>query len=289
MDKVEAAYERLRFGEKMAKQMYGKPLLLCYSGGKDSQVLLRLAIESGIEFEAQHSHTTVDAPETVMTVRETFRKLGDMGIPATINKPEMTMWQLIPYSKMPPTRIARYCCRDLKEQHGRDRFICTGVRRGESRQRSKRGTFDAIAKRKDDRQAFGDEVMLTNDGGERRREFERCMPKNTMCVNPIIDWTDADVWEYFNRCEVRNPMYGEGWGRVGCIGCPMAGRHRWEEFKRYPSYKRAYIRAFGKMLQARRDAGLSVKDWESGEDVFRWWMEDRNVRGQMELWGDVDG
>lgn len=289
MGHVESAIEHLRFGEKLASQMYGKPLLICYSGGKDSQVLVRLALEAGIEFEVQHSHTTVDAPETVLTVRETFRRLDDMGIPTVINRPKLTMWQLIVKKKMPPTRIMRYCCSELKEQHGRGRFICTGVRRGESRKREQRGTVERIAKCKDDRMAYGDEVMLTNDDGERRRIIERCTPKSTMCVNPLIDWTDAQVWDFFDMCEVKNPLYAEGWSRVGCIGCPMAGKMRWREFERYPQYKHAYITAFGKMLEARRAAGLDVRDWKCGEDVFKWWMEvDKQMDGQMTL-GERNG
>lgn len=280
--KLERAYDRLRLGEKMSKEMYGKPLLLCYSGGKDSQVLLRLAIESGIDFEVQHSHTTVDAPETVKTVRETFKALEEHGITATINYPEHTMWQLIPQKLMPPTRVVRYCCNYLKEQHGRGRFIATGVRKGESRSRGKRGTVEVIAKRKQDRVAYGDEVMLTNDDGEKRREIERCIPKNTMCVNPIIDWTDSDVWSYFTGCKTRNPLYELGYSRVGCIGCPMAGKHRYQEFGRYPSYKRAYIRAFGKMLEERRIRGKQ-DSWKSGDDVFHWWMEDGIAGNQLEL------
>lgn len=289
MDKLQMAYERLRLGSRLSMEMYGKPLLVCYSGGKDSQVLLRLAIESGIDFEVQHSHTTVDAPETVKTVRETFRELELMGINAEINYPRMTMWQLIAQKLMPPTRMVRYCCNELKEQHGRGRFIATGVRKSESVARSKRETVEKIAKRKDKREKFGDEVILMNDGGEKRRELERCVPKNTMCVNPIIDWTDSEVWDYFIGCNIRNPLYFEGWNRVGCIGCPMAGRYRYKEFAQYPKYKDAYIRAFGKMLDARKDKGKPCSSWESGMDVFRWWMEEKYVKGQMELDFEVVG
>lgn len=285
-DKRDKAIARLKRGAELALDMYGRPLLLCYSGGKDSQVLLRLAVESGIEFEVQHSHTTVDAPETVRTVRETFRRCEVEGISAHINYPELSMWQLIPKKLMPPSRLVRYCCDVLKEQHGRDRFIATGVRKQESRQRSSRGTLDVIAKRKEDRQAYGDEVFLSNDNGEKRREFERCVPKGTMCVNPIIDWTDAEVWDYFtHECEVKNPLYTEGYSRVGCIGCPMAGKGRYEQFARYPSYKRAYIRAFGKMLEVRKAKGLNCSTWEDGRDVFSWWMEEKVLPGQMELFG----
>lgn len=56
-----------------------------------------------------------------------------------------------------------------------------------------------------------------------------------------------------------NPLYKCGSRRVGCVGCPMAGQKRWEEFEKYPKYKEAYIRAFGKMLEERERRGLENK------------------------------
>lgn len=70
--------------------------------------------------------------------------------------------------------------------------------------------------------------------------------------------------------------------RVGCIGCPMAGKRRYKEFADFPTYKRAYIRSFDKMLEIRKAKGLDTK-WKTGEDVFNWWMRDDNIVGQMEL------
>ena len=36
------------------------------------------------------------------------------------------------------------------------------------------------------------------------------------------------------------------------------------------------------MLIAIHKADKATK-WRNGEDVFRWWMEDKNIDGQMEL------
>lgn len=36
------------------------------------------------------------------------------------------------------------------------------------------------------------------------------------------------------------------------------------------------------MLDARKEKELETQ-WETGEDVFRWWMNDDNLDGQMEL------
>ena len=45
------------------------------------------------------------------------------------------MWNLIPRKLMPPTRLARYCCEELKESGGEGRMTLTGVRWAESKNR----------------------------------------------------------------------------------------------------------------------------------------------------------
>lgn len=44
MDIEKMAFERLRLGAETSKRMYNAPLLLCYSGGKDSDTLLQLVV-----------------------------------------------------------------------------------------------------------------------------------------------------------------------------------------------------------------------------------------------------
>ena len=98
-----------------------------------------------------------------------------------------------------------------------------------------------------------------------------------------MDWQDRDVWEYIH-CEhlLVNPLYDMGFHRVGCLGCPMAGKNRWTEFRLFPTYERAYIRAFGKMLEAIHASGVKTK-WKTAGDVFSWWMEEETIKGQMSL------
>lgn len=203
----------------------GAPLIITTSGGKDSDVCLRLAEAAGIRYEVQHNHTSADAPETVYHVRETFARLEDKGIKCTINYPvykgqRATMWNLIPQKLMPPTRIVRYCCAILKEQGGKDRMITTGVRWDESVSRKKkRGIYESIPR------DINKKIMLNNDNDDTRKLFEDCRLKARRVCNPIIDWTDRDVWDYIETEHIEvNPLYGCGFHRVGCIGCPMAGR-----------------------------------------------------------------
>lgn len=284
-DKEQTAIMRLQTASAMSLQAYGLPLVVTTSGGKDSSVCVELAIRAGIPFEVMHNHTTADAPETVYFVRSEFKRLESMGIKCTINKPvykgaPTSMWSLIPQKLIPPTRLVRYCCSVLKEQGGAGRFISTGVRWAESNARkANRGVYEKIASEKTQR------IILSNDNDDRRMLFENCRLKAKRVVNPIIDWTDSDVWGFLQDAKVPlNPLYSEGFCRVGCVGCPMAGKKREKEFARWPKYKDMYISAFDRMLEERKRRGKMQGSWRigtTGLDVFNWWMEYDILPGQM--------
>lgn len=283
MDKVHTAINRLQTAAEMSEAYYKKPLVVAISGGKDSSASVALAQMAGINFEVMHNHTTADAPETVRFVRQEFRRLELLGIKCTIDYPmykgqRTSMWELIPQKMMPPTRIVRYCCSVLKENCGNGRFIVTGVRWAESaRRKGSRGIYETNPSNAKKR------IILANDNDDSRRLFETCTLKSKRTCNPIVDWTDDDVWEFIAAEQIPlNPLYACGFRRVGCIGCPMAGRKRYEEFKRWPKYQQAYIMAFDKMLERRRARGLQT-EWTCGRDVFHWWMEDGVLPGQMEM------
>jgi len=282
------AIKRIKVASKMSLHHYGQPLVCCYSGGKDSDVLLEIFRRSGIPFEVHHSHTTADAPETVYHTRKVFRDLELQGIKCTIEMPmfkgkRVSMWNLIPHKKMPPTRIVRYCCEVLKETGCKNRFIATGVRWSESTKRKSRSEYETIEKNVKKSVRLSDEVMLMNDNDRVRKLTEHCMARKKSCVNPLIDWTDSDIWGYINSEKIpMNPLYSRGYYRVGCIGCPAAGKGRYKEFADYPTFERAYIRAFEKMIEVRKGNDMSCQ-WQTGEEVFLWWMEDKNIEGQMKL------
>lgn len=285
MDKEQMAIARLRDAAATSEKHYGKPLIVTTSGGKDSSVCVELARRAGIEFELMHSHTTADAPETVRFIRAEFKRFEDAGFPSErlhINYPvykgkPTSMWNLIPQKLMPPTRLARYCCDVLKEQGGKGRYITTGVRWAESMKRKNRGIYETINTAKEKR------IILNNDNDDKRRLTEHCMRQGSTVCNPIIDWTDRDVWDFLADAKVPvNPLYGCGFGRVGCIGCPMASKARTKEFARYPGYERLYKQTFDKMIAARKARGLPT-EWENGDEVLHWWMEDGVLPGQMTM------
>lgn len=283
MDLEKVSIERLREGAMMSEHYYQKPLLICYSGGKDSEVIVNLALKSGINFEMQHSHTTADAPETVYHIRKRFKELEEKGIKCTINMPyykgqRISIWDLIPQKKMPPTRLMRYCCSVLKETAGRNRCIVTGVRRAESTKRKSSGVIET--KHND----INKRIIINNDNDEKRQIFERCQMQAKIAYNIIVDWDNDTVKDYIDSEHIDcNPLYKCGFNRVGCIGCPMASKKRQFEFARYPKYRNLYIRAFDKMLEIRKAEGKNNYSWRNGIDVFHWWMQDGVLPGQMSI------
>lgn len=295
MDLEHKAIERIKMASEMSLHHYGQPLICTYSGGKDSDVMLELFKRSGVPFEVKNSHTTADAPQTVYHIREVFRELELQGIKCSIDYhiqtdgSRTTMWNLIPKEGIPPTRIQRYCCSVLKESGNKNRMISTGVRWAESNQRKNRQSFETIGARKKDSIKVSDEKMLLTDNDDTRRLFEQCQQKAETVVNPIIDWKDSDIWDFINSEKIcTNCLYKEGFDRVGCVGCPMAGKKRWFEFRVFPTFKIAYIKAFDRMLLKRKKNGKNDSNgrWKSGYGVFLWWMEDKNVEGQMNLFDD---
>lgn len=87
MDQEKKAIERIKMASELSLHHYEKPLVCAYSGGKDSDVLLELFKRSGVPFEVNHSHTTVDAPQTVYHVRNKFKELEERGVNCRIHMP----------------------------------------------------------------------------------------------------------------------------------------------------------------------------------------------------------
>jgi phosphoadenosine phosphosulfate reductase len=150
------------------------------------------------------------------------------------------MWQLIRKNGMPPRRMARYCCLALKENGGKDRFVLTGVRWGESVRRSK------------------------------RRMTETCLrDKTRRYLHPIIDWNESDVWQYIRAEKIPYcKLYDEGRKRIGCVLCPMA-RDTQEQIVRWPKIARAW----GKAVKATFKPENKKTTFRTPEEYWQWWLD----------------
>ena len=283
LKKEKTAIERLKAFEP-ANGYY-----IAYSGGKDSDCIRILAELADVKRDLVHNLTSVDAPETVRYVKS----IPDVEIekPRYADGERITMWNLIVKKGTPPMRLSRYCCSNLKESGGKGRITVTGVRWAESSNRKEHSDVVQLLGKPKSTQKLADEygaeyrvtrqgaLVMNDDNDENRRMVEHCYRTRKTMVNPIVDWTDEDVWDFLKHygCE-SNPLYKCGFKRIGCIGCPMASKKKREkEFVMWPKYKDMYIREFDRMLAHREKHGNSwpegeIRKWKTGEDVMNWWL-----------------
>ena len=196
---------------------------LAFSGGKDSITIYRLAEMAGVAFDAHYHITTVDPPELVRFIKDYYPTVER-------GRPEMSMFRLIRFKKWPPTRRIRYCCERFKENGGDGRFVVTGTRWAESPRRRVR-------------------VQMVG----------QCIRRHKRILNPIIDWSDAEVWAFIHDQELDYcHLYDEGFTRLGCVLCPLGG-HPQREAERWPRIAQAYINTFDRVIEQRKAEELACK------------------------------
>lgn len=280
--KVEVAYERFRWAAKEADRLFDMPLVVRYSGGKDSDVILQLAKESGVPFRVTHNLTTADPPDNVYYIRGVFARLREEGIDCRINVPKRSLWRIMRETLVIPSRLVRVCCRELKERKMPDApYIVTGVRWAESAGRRAKSGIAMVhtthLATREGEQVAAAAGLLTTDDASSRRLFEQCQMRGVRVLNPIIDWSNDDVWDYLaSRGIEGNPLYKEGWKRIGCVGCPLAGRRARElAFARYPKLYKAWAESIAYVIARRKEMGdpmfLAGKEVESVEDILGAW------------------
>lgn len=242
MTKLEVSIERIKQIEPRGGSWY-----LAFSGGKDSCVIKALCDMAGVKYDAHYRVTSVDPPELVRFIKDVHPDVS-LDFPRYKDGTVITMWNLIPKKTMPPTRIVRYCCQYLKEDGGKGRDKITGVRWDESvRRKNKRSGLEVEDRR--------DRTKLDPDNMDEDM-VRYCMNSKGFILNPIIDWTDDEVWEFIHRYNIPYcELYDKGWKRLGCIGCPMSA-HRKEDLDAYPKFKEAYLRAFDRMIRNQIEGGV---------------------------------
>ena len=263
--KIEYSIELCRKAAKIAP-MYDEEgyLWLAFSGGKDSQALIHIAQLSGVKFKAYFSPTSVDPPEVIRFIRNSYPEVEFNPLKKSIYS-EFLKRKCLPSMKM------RWCCAEFKEKGGTNKVLLVGVRNSESVKRSKRkevevtghkfsGNFDGFNEWSEERRTKKQKKLAKDKAqfdqfSEHTEQMVTCINgKDAIVVSPIIHWSDDDVWEFLNDV-VRVPhceLYDKGRTRIGCIMCPMSKKSRiLKDIEEYPHVYEKWVKA---IMQVRKDA-----------------------------------
>ena len=256
--RIEQSITLLQKAERLA-MMYDADdgFYLAFSGGKDSQALYHIAELAGVRFKAHFSPTTVDPPQLLRFIRRQYPEVE-------FEKVDKSIYQVAKEMGMVPTMRLRWCCAKFKEGSGAGKVTLTGVRHAESVKRAKRkevevsghkfaGNLDEFNKWSDGkREKIARKFKnLNQDEFSREKEREiRCINgKDSIIINPIIEWRDADVWQFLNKvmevphCELYDPPFNRH--RIGCILCPMSSyKTKLRDIELYPYVKQKWLEVF---------------------------------------------
>ena len=221
-----------------------------FSGGKDSVVIKRLAVIAAVDVAWRYNVTGIDPPELIR-----FIKRHHPGVSWRFAK--KPFFQRVP-EKGIPTRRFRWCCEEYKEcPPPKGSVFVAGTRAEESPRRAK---------------AWG--------------EFSKHKRSNTWTLSPIIDWTEADVWDFIEQENLPYcSLYDEDFSRLGCVGCPLSSTiAKRREFKRWPRYEMLWRKALHELWLRR--AGTRQRDgreWFGStlfggeDDLWEWWIDNNRA------------
>jgi len=262
-----------------------KTLIVPVSGGKDSQVVLSLAKQTGRDIVCVHQNTGFDHPVTYAQLKAMESFYG-VTIHHTVSEGMLTFLERSGYF---PNSAARGCTQRLKQRPFADWLqknkydktnaeIWFGMRSDESRNRADK--YGEIT--------MDDDICLADIGlfyGSTKKLREGI---GAIAVKlPIVDWTTEQVFDHLAReAAPVNVLYSRGHSRVGCYPCLLARKSEWQMAAKDET-GRAHIES----MVALEDQWKSQNNPRKFIKVHRVWdvrdfLENKDVR---DLFGDECG
>ncbi|HEX6447000.1 MAG TPA: sulfate adenylyltransferase subunit CysD [Streptosporangiales bacterium] len=176
-----------------------RPALL-FSGGKDSCVLLHLAVKAfwpaKVPFPVMHVDTGHNFPEVIEFRDMLVEKLGVRLVVASVQD-AIDDGRIVERPGQSRNRLQTQVLLDGIVEHGFDALF-GGARRDEEKARAKERVF-----------SFRDEFGQWDPKGQRPELWSlyntRVHPGEHMRVFPLSNWTELDIWEYVARERIELP------------------------------------------------------------------------------------
>ncbi|MCS3900746.1 phosphoadenosine phosphosulfate reductase family protein [Methanococcus voltae] len=195
-----------------------------FSGGKDSSVSTLLAKEVMPDIEVISIDTGLEYPETIEYIKK-FSKEYDLNVDIIDGN---NFWEDILRNGV-PTKDNRWCNSSCKLN-----------------------PLKNYLKKK-----YPGKKVLTIDGSRQFESFTRSnldYERNSSFIDfqttafPILDWNALDIWTYIYKNNViYNPLYDEGFERIGCYLCPSALNSEFNRVKElYPEYYKRWSKYLSK-------------------------------------------
>ena len=206
------------------------------SGGKDSACIDDLAARAGVKFDAHYSVSPIDPQETRDFLKQFYPHVK-------WDFYARGFWKQF-LSEGPPMRMSRWCCGFIKEAGGTGRVKVMGMRRAESNARKDYQVYQP-----------------------------HCKLEHTDWLLPIVDWTDDDVWQYIRERNLPvNPLYAEGYKRLGCVLCPYeSAKLTQRHIERFPKIAHNWRSAMDRYFDKRIERGTPLP-YQTKEDFWQWWI-----------------
>ena len=191
-------YEReaVRFIREIAEKSR-RPVIVAFSGGKDSLATLLLVKKALGEATALVVDTGVEFPETMKFAEEAVKAVGAELLVARAGD---RFWRGVEYFGF-PGRDYRWCCKVVK----------LGPTARVIREHFPDGCLTFIGQRR-----YESETRAAS-----RRVWRNPWLRSQLAASPIQEWTALHVWLFLLKEGVAfNPLYQEGNYRLGCWLCP---------------------------------------------------------------------
>lgn len=240
-----------------------------FSGGKDSQCLYHIVKMAGVKHKTHMNLTSVDPPEVIRFVKTEYPDV-------VLAKPKDSIFHLAVKKGALPTMRVRWCCAEYKETAGAGKVTLIGIRHAESNRRALRkevevsnhgysGDLEGLSEyrkqRNSGRKPRKGTFSIINVNGE--SEVGCIHGKESLLISPIIDWTEDEVWTFLNTLGIKhNPLYDQGFHRIGCICCPLNSNkvQKEREAERWPHVKRGWIKAIKEIRRGGQFCKGAYKD-----------------------------